>query len=333
VGGTTTAVRGDPVGELLRVLRWLLVAAGAVAVVPVVATLVLRQVDVTSPHIVAYVAGTPLVLAAGVASMLLFALARSGLGAAVAGVLTAVLALTQVPLYLGTASAASGATPLTVLTINLHYGSGDAAAIVDTVRAEGVDVLATEELTKPAVDALRAAGIDDVLPYATLNPGGAQHGNGLWTSAPLTSSPVPSGFDHPPVAATMAVAGRTMLVACVHPISPYPDDTAEWDAEMGLLQGWLAGVDSPAIFAGDFNATPDHRQFRDVLATGFADAATQVGTGWLPTYPANRRRLPLLITIDHVLTNDGIVATSVARVNIPDTDHVGLLVRLAVPPA
>ena len=34
---------------------------------------------------------------------------------------------------------------------------------------------------------------------------------------------------------------------------------------MGLLAGWLGGVDGPAIVAGDFNATRDHKQFRDIL--------------------------------------------------------------------
>ena len=313
-------------------LRWLLVAGGVLTALPVVATLVLRQIDVTSPRLVAYVAGTPVVLAAGVASIVLFALGRSHIGIATAVVLTVILGLTQVPLYVGTAAAPDGAARFTVMTVNLLYGDADADEIVATVRERGVDVLATQELTNPAVRALRAAGLEDVLPHAELHPGGA-HGNGLWSRVPLSSAAVPSGFDNPPVAATAQVGGRPILLACVHPISPYPDDTARWDSELDRLRDWLAGVDGPAIVAGDFNATPDHRQFRALLTAGYADAAAQVGAGWLPTFPANRRRIPLLITIDHVLVSPGIVATSLDRLEIAGTDHAALIATVAVPPS
>ena len=55
--------------DLVMVLRGLLVAGGVIAVLPVVASLVLRQVDVETPRLVAYVAATPFVLAAGVGSI------------------------------------------------------------------------------------------------------------------------------------------------------------------------------------------------------------------------------------------------------------------------
>ena len=137
---------------------------------------------------------------------------------------------------------------------------------------------------------------------------------------------------HTPLAATTTVAGTTVTVTSVHPVSPYPDDTADWSAELGRLADWLGDLEGPVVVVGDFNATRDHHQFRTILAAGYADAASQVGAGWLPTYPANRRRVPLLITIDHVLASDGIVATDVERVEIADTDHASLVVRLAVPP-
>ncbi len=323
--------RGDPLGDVLTAVRWLFVAAGAVATLPVVASLVLRQVDVSTPRLVAYVAGTPVVLVAGLGAIACFLLGGSRVGTAVAGVLTSVLALTQVPLYLGTSAPADGSTTVTVMTVNLHYGNGDADQIVAAVRAHDVDVLATEELTNPAVDALRDAGIDDALPFAALKPGG-DRGNGVWSRHPVVELATPDDFVNEPVAVRMEVAGQDLFVAAVHPTSPYPDGADEWSREMGLLADWLHEIDDRAIVAGDFNATLDHRQFRDVLAAGFADAAAQVGAGWLPTYPANRRRIPLLITIDHVLANDGIVATDVTRVDIADTDHAALVARLAVPP-
>jgi endonuclease/exonuclease/phosphatase (EEP) superfamily protein YafD len=318
---------------LMKGVRICLGLAAAVALAPVVASLIVRQVAVDRPRLVAYVAGTPFVVFAGLAAVALFALARTRIGVAVAGVLTIVLALSQVPLYLGTASAAPGSTPLTVMTLNMHYGEADAATIVEVVRTRGVDVLATMEMTPEAVEALQRAGIDDLLPFQDLKARGGSSGNGVWSRLPLTHVDTPGDFAHQPVSTTLDFHGRPIFFSAVHPLSPYPANASRWSEEMGRIADWLHGVRGLAVVAGDFNATRDHKQFRDILDAGFADAATQAGAGWQPTYPANRRRIPLLIAIDHVLVQGGIVATNVDRLDIPGTDHAGLVATLMVPPA
>jgi endonuclease/exonuclease/phosphatase (EEP) superfamily protein YafD len=324
----------DPLWRgLVMTTRVLFGLAGACALAPVVASLVLRQVHVDRPRLVAYVAGTPVVLVAGVAAIVLFLLARSRIGTAVATVLTVALGLTQVPLYLGTASPHPDSTPLVVMTLNLHNGGANAAGIVATVRDRHVDVLATEELTPQAVDALHAAGIDALLPDQVLVPGGGSTGNGLWSRYPLTEVATPVELIHPPSATTLDFHGRTIFMAAVHPKSPYPTSADEWSTDMRHLADWFDQLHGLGVVAGDFNATHDHKQFRDILDTGLADAAAQAGVGWQPTYPANRRRLPLLVAIDHVLVRGGIVATHVERVGIADTDHAGIVATLMVPPA
>jgi endonuclease/exonuclease/phosphatase (EEP) superfamily protein YafD len=306
--------------------------AGAVALVPVVVSLVMRQVAVDRPRLVAYVSATPFVVLGGLAAVVLFALARTRIGVAVAAVLTIVLALSQVPLYLGTASAAPGSTPLTVMTLNMHYGEADPQAVVAAVRDHRVDVLATVEMTQEAVDALQRAGIDDLLPFRDLKARGGSSGVGVWSRLPLTHVDTPGDYTHQPVSTTLDYHGRPIFFSAVHPLSPYPANAAQWSDEMGRMAEWLRDVRGLAVVAGDFNATRDHKQFRDILDAGFADAATQAGAGWQPTYPANRRRLPLLIAIDHVLVQGGIVATKVDRLDIPDTDHAGLVATLMIPP-
>ena len=328
---TATEVPRTPLEWFVTVARWTLIVAGGAAVAPVVATLLLRQIPITTPWAVAYVAASPFVPVAGMAALVLFVLARSWTGASVAAVLTAVLLITQVPLYLGTAAPSGPTSELIVMTVNMHFGLGDAEDIVQTVRREGVELLAVQELDHGALAALEAAGLEEVLAHAWTRPDGGAAGNGLWSAYPLDPLPRRWGFGHPPVAATMDLDGLPVLVAAVHAVSPYPDDTARWSAELDELAEWLGEVDGPAVVAGDFNATFDHPQFRDVLAAGYRDAAEQAGAGFLPTFPANRRRLPLLITIDHVLVNGGIVASDVRRVQIDDTDHEGLVATLAVP--
>jgi endonuclease/exonuclease/phosphatase (EEP) superfamily protein YafD len=328
-----TTAPADPTWDaVVKGIRIILAVIGGLALVPVVASLILRQVAVDRPRLVAYVAGTPVVIFAGLAAVVLFALARSRIGTAVAGVLTIVLALSQVPLYLGTGSAVPGSTPLRVMTLNMHYGGADAQTIVDIVRDRQVDVLATVEMTPEAVDALQRAGIDALLPHHDLKPRGNASGNGVWSRLPMTHVDTPGDYAHQPVSTMLDFHGRPIFFSAVHPLSPYPSNAAGWSEEMGRLADWLDDVHGLAIVAGDFNATHDHKQFRDILDGGWDDAAAQAGVGWQPTYPANRRRIPLLVAIDHVLVRDGLVATDVERLDIPDTDHAGLLATIMVPP-
>ena len=316
----------------LLVLRVLLGVAGAIALVPVVASLLLRHVDVEQAQLAAYVSATPVVVLAGVGAIALFALAWSRIGVAVAAVLTVLLALTQLPPFLGTASAADGSSRLVVMTLNMHWGDADAGAIVDAVREHDVDVLTLVEVTPDAVQELDALGIGDLLPHHLATPRYGVSGNGLWSRHPLTEVAVPPGLGHPPVAATVEVGGRDVFVAAVHPVAPYPDGARQWSREVLALADWLGTVDGPAVVAGDFNATSDHRQFRSILDAGFEDAAAQAGVGWQPTFPANRRRIPMLIAIDHVLAGEDVVATDLARLELPGTDHAALVATLAVAP-
>jgi len=319
-------------GALVKALRIALGVVGGLALVPVVASLVLRQVAVERPRLVAYVAGTPIVVFAGLGAVVLFALARTRIGVAVAAVLTTVLALSQAPLYLGTASAALGSTPLTVMTLNMHYGGADPGAVVAAIRARHVDVLATVEMTPEAVEALQRAGIDELLPFNDLKARRDASGNGVWSRLPLTHVDTPGDYAHQPVSTMLDYQGRPIFFSAVHPLSPYPSNAVAWSEEMGRIAAWLHDVHGLAVVAGDFNATRDHKQFRDILDAGFDDAATQAGVGWQPTYPANRRRIPLLVPIDHVLVRGGIVATDVDRLDIADTDHAGLVATLMIPP-
>ncbi len=302
---------------------------GALLLVPCAVTLVLRQVAVDTRWPVAYVAASPYVLVAAVVALVLFGLARSWLGAAVAVVVGLVMATTQLPLYVADAAPAADGETTVVMTANLRFGFADADAVVGVVREHGVDLLMVQELTPEALDALRAAGIDEELPHSTSTPTGGVSGIGLWSRTPLGRLRQPDGYGHPPVAATVELAGNDVLVASVHPVSPFPGDTERWSAELGQLANWLGAQHGPAIVAGDLNATYDHRQFRDLLETGLHDAVEQSGAGYVPTYPVGRR-FPPLISIDHVLTRGPIVATDVDTAELPGTDHLTLVVELVI---
>jgi endonuclease/exonuclease/phosphatase (EEP) superfamily protein YafD len=84
------------------------------------------------------------------------------------------------------------------------------------------------------------------------------------------------------------------------------------------------------VLLGDFNATLDHEPLRELLATGYRDAAAETGSGLRPTWPANGRRLPP-VTIDHVLADERIGFRDYATADLAGTDHRPVAVTLVLP--
>jgi endonuclease/exonuclease/phosphatase family metal-dependent hydrolase len=84
------------------------------------------------------------------------------------------------------------------------------------------------------------------------------------------------------------------------------------------------------ILAGDFNASLDHAAMRRLLDRGYKDAAAQVGAGLIPTWPSNKR-IPPIITIDHVLVDHRVGVKAVSVHDVPGTDHRAVFAELTVP--
>ena len=82
------------------------------------------------------------------------------------------------------------------------------------------------------------------------------------------------------------------------------------------------------ILAGDFNASLDHAAMRRLLDRGYKDAAAQVGAGLIPTWPANKR-IPPIITIDHVLVDHRVGVKAVSVHDVPGTDHRAVFAELS----
>lgn len=77
------------------------------------------------------------------------------------------------------AKANSDAASLRVMTCNVYKGAASAGDIVAAVREQHVQVLALQETTVPFVDALKAAGLDELLPYSERSSSDGVYGNGV----------------------------------------------------------------------------------------------------------------------------------------------------------
>lgn len=281
------------------------------------------------PLLVEAMAVTPYAAVGSLIALLVAAAARvrGAIAVGLATVLT--MAAMVVPRALPSAPAATGPA-LKVLTANLFFGHADAPAVVALVRRLRPDVLSLQELTPRALAALDAAGLGELLPYRHTEEGWGASGGGIFSRYPLTEQPgfSPGGGHAMPRARFTLPTGQAVEIVNVHTVAPLGPAVADWRAQLAALPRPEPGV--IRVLAGDFNATLDHADLRRVLAAGYADAADATGTGLVPTWPSGRR-LPPLITIDHVLYDRRASAVRTEVHTLPFTDHRAFFAELRLP--
>jgi endonuclease/exonuclease/phosphatase family metal-dependent hydrolase len=265
---------------------------------------------------------------------LIFALARrQWLAAAVALVAAGALTVAVLPRAVPGKSPATG-VPVQVMTSNMLLGGADPHTIVGLVRDHDVDVLAVQEFTPEAEAGLKAAGLDQLLPYSSLAAAGGAGGSGLYSRFPITDPGANrNGGGFYQAYGTITPPGAApLLVESAHPAAPYavralPDWHADLAAEPGADPHGTA-----RILLGDFNSTLDHAELRTLISRGYRDAAAVTGKGLVPTWGIYHgpRRLPP-ITIDHVLVDERIGVRDVQVHRIPQSDHRAVLAWLTAP--
>jgi endonuclease/exonuclease/phosphatase (EEP) superfamily protein YafD len=295
-----------------------------------------RSVRLRSRPGVAAVTLAPVSLVpAAVAELGLLAGRRWG-AAAVGATVLAGCAVVHAPAFLRTSESAArllrSDLRLTVMTANLLHGRADVAALARTARRHGVDVLCVQEVHQGALDAV-AEGVAGQLPHRHSRPGLRDAGSGIFSRHPLTNPQEPAGFGFPPVMADVmaptAHGGHPISVLSFHSKAPVGNGGARWwSADLTLLGRLMADHPGPLVVAGDFNATAEHRQFRDLLTGGYRDAAQDAGAGPTFTFPAKRFRVPIA-SLDHVVLGPGLVGLDVRTAGQPGSDHRAVIARVA----
>jgi endonuclease/exonuclease/phosphatase (EEP) superfamily protein YafD len=258
---------------------------------------------------------------------------RRWAAAALALLSTVVFAFVVVPRVVAGGAGAGSGPHLRVLTVNMRVGGADPAAVVDLVRRHEVDLLALQEYTPEARDALESAGLGRLLPQAARYPRPGVIGSALYARVPLRDDGLrvhrASNFGQ--ARAVLAAPGAApVAVESAHPCAPagrYAD--ACWAADQADQP--TAGDGKPRLLLGDFNATLDHAPLRALVATGYRDAADATGEGLTPTWPYDK--VFPRITIDHVLCGHGIGVTGYAVYPVPNTDHRAVFADLVLPEA
>ena len=242
----------------------------------------------------------------------------------------AVLAIAVLPRALGGGEEAPpAAARLTVLSANVYHGKADPKALLALVDRLQPDVLSVQELNRSLAVKLQRLGIARRLPESIVFVRPDVTGAGLYARHPLTRLPDPGGFDSRMLRARIEMPGGGQVrVIDVHPFTPEGDHINAWADELSALPS--AGRGSPWLLIGDFNATLDHSELRDVLDRGYRDAGGVTGSGLVPTWP-NNRSYPPLITIDHVLADQRLGVSEYGVEDLPSTDHRAIWARVFWP--
>ena len=256
-----------------------------------------------------------------------------------AAVLSAGAGMTLAGAVLGRAGRSSADAPppgprIRVATVSLRKGLVAAGPVLDLVRRYDVDVLAVQELTPPAEAALRAAGIDELLPTAHVlaaRTGSVAAASGaVWTRLTVTDRGAePGTFEQPTV--RLAVDGSPdVALTAVHSAPPAtsPSAVRAWTEDLAALPDPEPGV--LRVLAGDFNATLDHADLRAVIDRGYVDAARAVGGALAWTWRPLRLRFPRLV-LDHVLVDPRIGVAAVQLAPVAGSDHRAVVADLVLP--
>jgi endonuclease/exonuclease/phosphatase (EEP) superfamily protein YafD len=253
--------------------------------------------------------------------------------AAVTAAAGAALAAAAVPRAVPCRQPGAAGPVLRVLTANLLAGRASAEAVTGLARHTRADVLLVQELTGEAAGRLDQAGLGGLLPHRVTQQVPGRAVGSIYARYPLRSASLAAPSPAARCAARLDLpSGQSAELACIHAAPPKPPwspaATARWRSQLAALPG---PGDSPSILAGDFNATLDHAQFRQLLRSGWADAASQAGHGLSPTWGPRPGRHPALLTIDHILASPGCAVLATSTTRLPGTDHRALYAELRLP--
>lgn len=304
-----------------------------VLVVPVALWALVRIAGLDSGFpLVALMAFTPY---AAVAALLVAGVAvalENWVAGAVSALVTLALAAAVLPRAIGDGTVdAAGRETVSVLSINAHFGTANAKATLALLERRQPDLLSLQELTPSFARELQRGGVDRLLPHQVLETAPMASGTGIYSTLPLRQIGGAGRFVfRMPRARAELPGGGSLRIAAVHPMVPSRSGIGDWRGALASLPA--AGEGSPWLLAGDFNATLDQAEFRDLVERGYRDAAAVAGKGLEPTWPYGDSRYELPpVTLDHILADRRLDVVSFAVEDaLAGTDHRPVYAELAL---
>ncbi len=269
-------------------------------------------------------------LVASILLMILLALLRSRRWAFVMLAMTIINAIPVSAWYDGVAVAGetTGAT-VKLLHANIYSGNRNAGPLLELIAEEEPDIVFLQEVSDrwmSALEPLRAAyGHSYRIPRDD-NFGIAVLSRHPFSSTAMLESP-PYGF--PSLVVQQTVGNRTVTFLSTHPMPPLgqPGFDAR-NEQLASVAETLNSIDGPAVLIGDLNTSMWSHHYQQLIeSTGLNNAS--YGFGLKPSWPTH---LPFaMIPIDHCLVSTSIAVLDTRLGPGIGSDHLPLIVELAIP--
>lgn len=216
---------------------------------------------------------------------------------------------------------------VTVMSLNLRCDGVGLEDLADAVARVNPDVLVLQGADPETREYFAADGWPGDEPNATFHPlqVDPECGKTVISDHPVTDATGPE--DERPVIRVDLPTGPLLII----PVdAPTPlEGLDDWDEALAQFERTAANhLNEPTLLIGDFNAVREHAPIRRIIATGLADAAEQAGSGWQPTFPANRDHSPA-VGIDHAFISPQLRGLSVATIRAGINAHLALTVQIA----
>lgn len=274
-------------------------------------------------------------LIAAALCLVVFVYSRARAWAAAAGVYVLASAALLLPFYVRHApprdAAAAEARAFKLLLFNVHFGNTRHADVVRYVEAERPDLVVLQE-----VNAEWLRGVEPLRESYPHTVERSHEGDGtgiaLLSRAPFEEARVVyvGSEDRPGIHARFGAGGASVSLLTIHPRAPLrPGHDEARNRQLLAAAEFVRGLPGPKILVGDLNTTEWSPYFKRVKgAAGLADA--REGFGLLPTWPAWNQVAPLMLPLDHCLVSPEVVVLGVETGPALGSDHLPLVVRLAV---
>ncbi len=263
--------------------------------------------------------------AIGLGAMVLFAVLRRWWWVACSSLVGGLMIGVQVSTpHLAPAPNATG-NSLRVFHMNVLQPNNSYLQAIDQALASDADVISVQEVGPQWAAALQE-GLLPAYPYSHIEPRTNCYGIALFSRTPFSDVRTLTIHGAPFIEARLNVEGRPVRLLAVHTSSPISyDHFRRRNEQLAALAEHLAGGDTATIVVGDLNTVPWDRAFQRFCAR----------SGLRSTTPATQRTWPsvgplALIPLDHVLLSPGLSHTSLRTVDIPGSDHRGLVADLTL---
>ena len=222
--------------------------------------------------------------------------------------------------------AAANSNGLRVASLNLLFGNPEIDSVAELLADVDVDVTRVQRVHPRPPGRSRSERTRHTGSRYRSDRAGPSTGIVVWSRFPITEyGELRTSTD----SIELDVQGPDGVVHLVAMHIPTPiNDFDGWRGDLQTATELGRNADAPTLLIGDLNSSYWHPDFRRLLDAGFVDANIAAGSGFSTSWPTDWW-VPPFVRLDHALTTGGLVSTDVYDLDVPGSDHRGLVVTVA----